>query len=204
MRQLAIVSRNDGKGEEALSLLGQVMEIYADLADQRGLAVTLRNSGDTRRLIGDYSHAADDLAEALSLFGALGDDRWAARTRLSIAALHRRQERWSEACEHAGSALDTFSKIRDRPAQGWALRELWIALREQGHYREASEALTESERLFADLGDQLWQARALACHARLDQRRGQDCAARLSRATALCHQEGITSDAEVSWVLSEW
>jgi hypothetical protein len=65
------VSRNDGKCEDALSLLGQVMEIYADLADQRGLAVTLRNRGDTRRLIGDYSHAADDLAGALSLFGAL-------------------------------------------------------------------------------------------------------------------------------------
>lgn len=202
LRQLAIVRRNDGKGEEALSLLDQVMEIYADLADQRGLAVTLRNRGDTRRLVGDYPQAADDLAKALTLFGALGDDRWAARTRLSMAALCRRQEGWSEASEHAGSALDTFRRIGDRPAQGWALRELGIALREQERYREASEALTECERLFADLGDPLWQARAIACHARLDHRRGH--AARLDRATALCHQEGITGDAEVSWILSEW
>ncbi len=48
----------------------------------------------------------------------------------------------------------------------------------------------------AELGQ--WQARALACHARLDQRRGQDCATRLHRAAALCHLEGITDDAKVT------
>src|SRR6185437_4898544 len=134
----------------------------------------LRNRGDARRLIGAYSDAADDLAGALTLFSALGDDRWAARTQLSMAALDRRQERWSEACEHARSALDTFRAIGDRPAQGWALRELGIALREQGLFGEAGQTFTESESLFADLGDLLWQARAVACHARLDKRRGTD------------------------------
>jgi hypothetical protein len=82
-------------------------------------------------------------------------------------------------------ALESTRHVGDDHAEASILTTLGMLYRELGRYEP-------------------WQARALACHARLDQRRGQDRAARLDRATALCHLEGITGDAKVSWVLSEW
>lgn len=204
LRQLAIVARNDGDSAQAVSLLGSALQIYTDLSDQRGLAVTLRNRGDSCRQGSDYLRAATDLKQALSIFTRLGDERWAARTRLSMAGLLRRQDKLDEAARHADSALQTFRMIPDRPAQGWALRELGIVLREQGRHRDADDALAEAERLFDELGDRLWQARALASRARLNSRDSGLKDVMLDRAVELCHRDGVTDDEKVRWILSEW
>jgi tetratricopeptide (TPR) repeat protein len=146
-------------------------------------------------------NAAADLEQALSIFAGLGDDRWAARTRLSMASLSRRQREWDRASEHAESALRTFRTIADQPAEGWALREFGIVLREQERYDEARDALAKAERIFAGLGDHLWQARALASRPRVDP--GSSAVA-LDAARELCRGDGVTDAERIDWVLSEW
>ncbi len=87
---------------------------------------------------------------------------------------------------------------------GFALRELRIARRDQEQHGEARQVLTESARIFAELGDQLWQARALASLQPLDQPSEHGLPGCFSQASALCHREGITDAGKASWILSEW
>jgi hypothetical protein len=85
IRQLAIVHRNDGDTKTAIMMLGECMAIFGELEDRRGIAVVFRNRGDAQRLAGDLDEAASDLSNALEAFRTIGDRRWTARTRLSLA-----------------------------------------------------------------------------------------------------------------------
>jgi tetratricopeptide (TPR) repeat protein len=204
LRQLAIVNRNDGKYEVALTLLSLSLSLYGDLADQRGTAVTLRNRGDAYRLAGEYANAASDLQRALGIFDRIGDCRWIARTQLSMAGLSRRQQKWDDALRYVSAALAAFRDLDDRPAEGWALRELGVVLRELDNHAGAYQALAESAEIFRGLGDQLWHARALASMAPLDLKHGEDSSPRLKQASAICMAAGISDAGRIAWILSEW
>jgi len=170
IRQLAIVHRNDGDTDTAITMLAECMSIFGELEDRRGMAVVFRNRGDAYRLAGDLDEAGSDLSNALETFQAIDDRRWIARTRLSIAGLARLRRDWTAARQHLDAAVATFRAIGDRPAEARALRELGMLLRDQGEVAGSGTALSASQEIYEELGDVLWTARVLASQAALDER----------------------------------
>ena len=206
MRQLAIVNRNDGDTGTgtAITTFAECLTIFAELEDRRGVAVVLRNRGDAYRPAGRLDDAAGDLTGALDAFEAIGDRRWTARSRMSIAGLCRLRQEWATGRTHLDAALAAFRAIGDRAAEARALRELGILLRDQGELDGAEEALNASQAIFGELGDALWTARVLAGQAVLADLRGADPAPLLREAADICRQHGITAEQNITRALREW
>ena len=138
------------------------------------------------------------------IFNDVADHRWAARTRLSMAGVHRRQCEWAMAHECADAALTTFGEIGDQPAEAGALWELGLTLRGHGEFDRSSEMLASSLAIFQALGDAVWSARVLASTARLAAIRGDDAAPFLQEANETCRRAGIPSLERIAVVLREW
>jgi tetratricopeptide (TPR) repeat protein len=164
----------------------------------------MRNRGDGYRLAGQLEHALIDLEAAAVTFEEIGDQRWLARARLSIAGLHRRRNDWLPATRNLEAALATFKEIRDQPAEARVLQEFGISLRDQDEFSPASQALAESLAIFRSLGDALWSARLLASQARLAARRDDDPAPLMREATEICRNSGVISPQRIEIVLREW
>jgi tetratricopeptide (TPR) repeat protein len=204
LRQLAVLRRQEGQPGIALLLFRKSLEIFDELADRRGIAVVLRNRGDTHRLAGAHEEAERDLCEANEIFDSIGDRRWSARTHLSIAGLYRAQKRWADASRHARKALRVFRLISDRPAEARALRELGMLLRDQGETEQARTALAESRSVFTNLGDELWTARVIMSEAKLEETAGKGAPRLRQEAAEICRRNGVTDQAKISLLLSEW
>ena len=161
IRHIGVVDRNDGRLSDALQRFGECEQIFDELRDERGRAVTLRNRGDTFRLRADFDAAERDLDAALEIFRRIGDRRWEARTKLSLGDMHRRQERWSTAQTLIFSARDFYAEIGNEPGEGRALRAEGLLKRDSGEADGAVSAFEKSCAIFECLGDDLWVARAL-------------------------------------------
>jgi tetratricopeptide (TPR) repeat protein len=164
----------------------------------------LRNRVDAHRLGRHSDHAAHDLTAALDAFQAIGDRRWTARSRVSMAGLCRLQQDWTAGRQHLDAALSAFRDIGDRPAEARALRELGLLLRDQGELENSGQALDASQEIFTELGDKLWTARILVSKAVLEELRGADAVLAAQQAAEICRQCGITSEDSIARALKEW
>ena len=146
------------------------------------------------------------MQEALDRFRGLGDDRWQARTLIGIADTIGHQQRFTEAETHLETAAAVYDRISDVPGQARVARSAGILHRATQRWSDSVRAFERSQALFTSLGDQVWQARAIAGRARTEHARGDEETARQLRhhAQELCRAAGATTDLEVEAWLHEW
>lgn len=200
---LGMLYRELGRYEQAMANLRRSADVFQACGDTSHWAMALRCIGDTFRYQGRLAEALETFASALTVFQQEGDLRSAAGCLNGMADASRGLCRWeaAERCFH--SCLAIYDDLGDSPEKARAQVRYAMVFRDRHITEQAQAHLNEALEIFRSLADRGWEARALR-HARLDQRRGQNSSARLSRATTLCHQEGITGDTEVGWILSEW
>jgi len=113
------------------------------------------------RLLGDMEAYARDLQEVAQLASLLGDQATLAHLRWREAYAHRWFCRYAQTLEAAEEGLQLSKAASDRLLEALCWREVGMAARETGQYREAQEALERALSLFAKLGQVVYEIHTL-------------------------------------------
>lgn len=131
----------------------QALSVYRELGDQRGIANSLTNLGNTAREQGNYAEARTFHEEGLSIYRALGP-RWneaIALGNLGIDVYDQGDYEYATTLYEQGLAI--FRELGDRRSIALSLNFLGIAARQRGNHASAKALHDESLSVFRELGD---------------------------------------------------
>jgi tetratricopeptide (TPR) repeat protein/transcriptional regulator with XRE-family HTH domain len=158
---LAGLLRNDGPWAEAITRWAAAVQATRHLGDRPAQACALTYLGLVRRLTGEISAAARDLAEALSIYRDLGDRLGEAEALIFLGNLRRVTGDYPAATRDLQESLSIYLDHGDRHGQADALTFLADVRRLTGDYPAAARDLAEALSIYRDHGDRSGEAGAL-------------------------------------------
>jgi tetratricopeptide (TPR) repeat protein len=131
----------------------QVLPIYRELGDRRGIAVSLNALAVCQRHEQDHAQARASLEESLVIWRELGDPRTIARTLSNLAAIVLTEGDPARARELYQECRAIFQQAGDRPGAAWTYSHEAEAALEQGATAEARALYDAALARFRELGD---------------------------------------------------
>jgi predicted ATPase len=131
----------------------QVLPIYRELGDRRGIAVTLNALAVCQRHEQDHAEARNSLEESLVIWRELGDPRTIARTLSNLAAIVLTEGDPARARALYQECRAMFQRAEDRPGAAWTYSHEADAALEQGAAAEARALYGAALAQFRELDD---------------------------------------------------
>jgi tetratricopeptide (TPR) repeat protein len=129
----------DGDGDATLrALLGEALEIYRELGDDRGEANVLWGIGNARYFANDFNPASSDLALALEKFRKVGDRTMEAWTLHMLGSAYVRVGQLDEARPALADALRIFHEASDAAGLTLILDDISSLELAEGHAARAA------------------------------------------------------------------
>ena len=150
--ELSEVSQQTGRYEAALPLAEDAAAIYRSLADRRGEAEALDQTGLAHQRAGRSREALAYFHEARILFRSTADSRGVAATLSHSGIASCQLGRYPEAQEHLREALSVYRDIGDRRGQAKTLNNLGRTHLYLGYHRDALEEYQSSLAIFSEIG----------------------------------------------------
>ncbi len=158
---LASLLRFDGPWADAVARHEAAVTAAQALGDRRAHANALFDLGYLRQLAGDHAAAADDLQQALFIYGDLGERLGAANALSELGFIKQVTDNYPEAARDHEEALRNFRDIGDRLGLANGLRRLGIVRCATGDYPAAGRALEEALGLYRDIGNRMGEGNTL-------------------------------------------
>ena len=189
--QASLVADREGHWVVARNYAERAREAYAELSDRVHYGQLTNNLGGLNFLLGKTGEAVELLKEAFSIALDTGREADAAQAVSSLAQIHLRTGRVTQAEEQARHALDLLDGRVDYLDEiGNAHLVLGRALLEQDRLDEAEQEFEAAEASFDQLGSASHRAAAWVARGDLAARRGQhELAAHLYRTAAEALQD---------------
>jgi predicted ATPase/DNA-binding SARP family transcriptional activator len=148
LANLAVISRSQGRADEARAQLDEALDRYRSLADGAGEALALTGLGNWSRTFGEHDQAREYLEDALAIRASGGDHRATASTEWDLALAAAAGGDVAEARTLFGSLQERLRLADDGPGLAgvlidWGLAEEWAG------------ELARAEELFAE-GAEHW------------------------------------------------
>jgi tetratricopeptide (TPR) repeat protein len=124
LSRLAIAQARTGRSQEALTLLGQSLELRRHTNDRRGEAATLGNIGNVLNEFGRPEEALPYFIKAAAIQGEVGDKLGEAMTLGNLGLTYQHQGRYPETITVSERALALFLELDDRPGAARVLSNL--------------------------------------------------------------------------------
>jgi predicted ATPase/tetratricopeptide (TPR) repeat protein len=150
-----------GDNPRAIKTLREGLELWREINDPAGIALTLSNLGGIVLTQGDYAGAIAMLEEALQLRQELSDQRGVCATLMNIGLAVERQGDNERAIELYSESLVLARTIEDDYSLGIALINLGVLRRAQGAYQQAEACFVEAESVYQRLGDRAGVANSI-------------------------------------------
>ncbi|HEV2352037.1 MAG TPA: tetratricopeptide repeat protein [Terriglobia bacterium] len=180
----------------ARASLEEAVEIYRELGDLSGVAVTLNSLSVVRRNQGDYAAARSLLLETIQIWQEGGDPVSIAHALSNLADVAREQHDYGGALSLCQESLAIFRRLGDRTGMAWVLNHQGDFLREQGDMIAARALYEQALEIFRELGNRVGSARSLTDLGNLASDEGEYGTAQAMHAEALTlfSQLGETRD----------
>lgn len=146
----------------AIDALRTALEIYRNIGDGEGEAVSLANLGVSHLSLSSYREASEFLKEALDVFVDLGDYRSEANVINTLGIVYLRLGDRDRTVKAHQQALEIAIEFDDRNAEANAIGSLGMAYYSLGSYQEASDFLQRHLSLTREIEDRSGEAKALA------------------------------------------
>ena len=159
LRSLGALYRELGRYDEAVTMLTQAAEIFADRTSQQ--AAALRSLGDTYRYQGRLAEAIDTFSAALAVFQEAADSRSIAGVLNGTADAYRGLSRWDEARSAFETCIGIYHDLDDQLEEARAKIRFALVFRDQHLSEQALPLITEGLQVVRDLGDRRWEGRAM-------------------------------------------
>jgi len=138
--------------EESRGWYEQSLDLFRELGDRYGTALTLYALGEVTRQLGNYEDAQRFHEEGLATREALGDQRGIADSLGGLSSIAAYQGRFEEGERLIRQSIAIRQEIGDRAGSADGLSDLGVTLTVLGKYVESHTALEESIAIYTDLG----------------------------------------------------
>jgi tetratricopeptide (TPR) repeat protein len=169
---LAIVKKNQGRYDEALSLYEEAWEAFDLLRDQANVARVLHQLGNVHYLKGDLDTAYRHYEQSRRVAAASGDASAGAAAQIQSANVHFLRGEFGEAAQAYQESLAVAEGLGDRRMTLAVMLQLGQVHFARESLLEADEALRSAARLAEELGDALSQAKAVQFRGLVARSRG--------------------------------
>jgi predicted ATPase/DNA-binding XRE family transcriptional regulator len=173
LQRLGSVSRERSDYDRADELHRDSQRLYAEVADDPGLAWARNHLGFVAWLRGDLATATEECGAALATFRDLGDGEGIAWSLISlgVVSLYR-----GDLGDAEGKLCESFAMSQElgyREGIAWALNQLGVVELRRGHNERAVHLLDESLAAHRDLGDRWRMASVIEALAEVATMRGR-------------------------------
>jgi len=151
---------NRGELTDALGTFRRVRRLATRNGWRRAEADAARGVGSSLRRLERVAGALKAFAAASEIYGALGDEHWAAYTELSAGKADISDGRAGTARRRFQAAFSEFERRADRHGASAAMLNLGRALRAERAHARAEDVLRESVRRLRRIGDRHWLGEA--------------------------------------------
>jgi tetratricopeptide (TPR) repeat protein len=131
----------------------EVLPIYRELADRRGIAICLNALAVCQRQAGDHIQARASFEESLAIWRELGDTRAIARALSNLAAVVLTEGDLARARSIYQECRAMFERADDRVGAAWTLAHEADAALDQGAHADARTLYRAALARFRELGD---------------------------------------------------
>jgi predicted ATPase/DNA-binding SARP family transcriptional activator len=145
----------EGQGDYAVmrSRVGEALELWRLLGEQRGIGISLRQLGDLADFAGDYASARRYREESLAIFRSLGDEREVMASLANLGLTPALEREYRAAHPFLEEALHGYQKLGDQLGTSYALNNLGIVALGLGDYPAARALFRQSLVLKRQLGN---------------------------------------------------
>jgi len=195
LHRLVVVDLRQGRYQQAVDRLEQLLVVYREIGDQAGEAGTLGNLGIAGFLQGRYQQATSHQRQALAAYRATGDQAGMARQFSNLGLIELRLGNYHQASEHFDQALTICRATGNQSTEAYALSNLGVTSLRQGNHQQAREHLHQALRICHDSGNRDCEAYALGNLGVANSRLGNHQLARehLDQALTICRATGDRS-----------
>ena len=142
-----------GQYLQSVDYYGKSLEIYRQLNDRQGIAVTLNHLGWMGWRLGDFEQAKQRSSEALELHKALQNENGIATSLNNLGAIAQNQGDFQKACDYHREALSIRTQLSDQRAIAFSKLNLGLALSYCGAFSDAKAILMQGLEVFESLND---------------------------------------------------
>lgn len=121
-----MLARNQGNQPKVSAALEEALEIWKELGDERGIAVTMQSLATAAYSAEDWDRADAYLEESISIIRKLGDPALEARAFVNRGNLALARTEWQRAREAYTDGLNCYRKFGDRIGMAAALNNLGL------------------------------------------------------------------------------
>ena len=203
---LGVIANIQSQFDAALLQYQRSQALFAEGADDKGVALALHNIGMLRSDRGEWDEADEAFGRALALFESQGNTQMIANVLINRSEVYYGRDLPHEAIANCDLALAMYAEVGDELGRGETLRWKAHGLRRLLRYDEAELALTEAIRIADRTRAKLLQAEVLreTGLVRRAQRRDADARTVLSKALALFKELGADREvADVTRLIGE-
>ncbi len=161
LRSIGGVLSRTGRIAESKEKLGQALEVYRELDDQRGIGRTLIELSIAQRVTDEPVASLASLTEALAIFRQMNDRQGEAAALTELSSLRWQTSHMSEAERDATTALRIYQDLGNRQGQAAALLYLGPIQQVLGSLGAAEESLREAGDIGLRLGQPILRANSL-------------------------------------------
>lgn len=158
---LGVIANIQGQYDVARQQYARSEALFAEAADDRGVALALHNIGMLSTDCGEWDEADEAFGRALVLFEAQGNKQMIAQVLENRSEVSFGRERVHEGLANCDLALALYAEVGDESGRGNALRSKGHGLRRLARYDEADQALIEAGRIAERLRIRLLQGEVL-------------------------------------------
>jgi predicted ATPase/DNA-binding winged helix-turn-helix (wHTH) protein len=194
---LGALTTAQGDFPTAEFLLQQALDLYEELGDEWGIAVSLNALAISARDRGEYSAAQRYFERSLACWRLLPDRLAVARCLHNLADVVKVRGDFSRAQHASREAANIFDTVGDRSSAAWSLNQQGDIARDLGDVASARRLYEQALSAFREVGDRWGAGRSLSDLGLIDGEWGQFAAAykefseALAIFTSLGHHRGI-------------
>jgi predicted ATPase/DNA-binding SARP family transcriptional activator len=153
LRRAAVLAGVQGEYDVARSFAAESRDLYEQLGDRRGVALSVSSIAESLLHEGDYPRARDLYEEARALFDELGDNWDVAAASVNLGYVALGEADYGRASALARDGLAYFEEVGDSQSTATAVYVLGAAALGEGEREDAQEQLGRALGLFREVGD---------------------------------------------------
>ncbi|SEG88307.1 DNA-binding transcriptional activator of the SARP family [Saccharopolyspora kobensis] len=154
--------RQTMRGDSGVELLEDALRLFAELGEQHGQALALRNLAFADRMAGHFDSAAVRYTAAVESFREVGDLVAEAHTLISLAQVHSGLRRFDEATRALSESMTLCHRTGNRRVEAQAWQRYGELYLQQELFGKAEEAFRKVLELVLPMGDRVGEVFALS------------------------------------------
>ena len=152
--------RAKGDYSRAIISYNEILSIYRELGDKKGIAKSFNKFGVIFKKQGDYARAIENYTKSLTIYQEIGDKEGLAGAYFNIGVVYTNQGNSAKAINYQNKSLKIQKEIGDQIGVAKCYNSIAIIYHKQEEYTKALENYLKGLKIREEIGDRIGVAQS--------------------------------------------